>query len=130
MTEIQTLIDKRVALLEQIDELKRQDDDLSHEIACKLLHAGEKQAFGSSGLGFALFSTTRYEFRPQIYRYMEQKGLIEHFVPPPKITKTKLDNLLKEGVLTYEDMAAIKDWILPDESPYSLKKVAAKGGEV
>ena len=127
---IQDLVDRRYALLQQIDELKRQDDDLVHEIACKLLEAGEKQAYGSNGIGYALTSTTKYDFGKAAYRYLEEKGLIAHFTPAPKITKTKLDSLIKEGDLTYGDMAEIEKYMTIEQSPYSLRKVAAKDAGV
>ena len=123
---ISELIDKRYALLQSIEELQRQDAELSSEIMHRLLEAGAKQAFGEQGIGYAITSTTRYEFGKAAYRYLEDKGLTHHFVAPPKITKSKIEALIKEGELTYSDMAAIEKNIVIDQSPYSLRKIAEK----
>lgn len=120
------LIDRRYELEREKEALEREIADLTHDIAARLLQAGEKQAFGSQGIGYALTSTTRYDFGKAAYRYLEDKGLLGHFVAPPKITKGKLDALLKEEVLSYADMAAMEPFITVEQSPYSLRKIAEK----
>jgi hypothetical protein len=123
---IQELIDLKNANLAAIEDLKKIDEEYTHNIAAMLLEAGEKQAYGSDGLGFQLFTTTRYEFGKAAYIFMEQKGLLDRFIGEPKITKTKIDALMKDGELTYADMAEIEKWMDIQQSPYSLKKVVDK----
>jgi len=122
----QQLIDRRQSIIQEIEALTQKQAELDHEIMCGLLDSGEKQAFGSEGLGVALFSTTRYSFGKMADAYLSDKGILEHFRPEPKITKTKLDELLKEGVIDYNDLAEIDKWKTTEQSPYSLKKVVDK----
>ena len=121
----QEKIDYKQALTAQMEALQGLIADVDHAIMTDLLQSGEKRAFGSEGLGYALYSVTRYDFGKEAYRYLEEKGLLDRFVAEPKITRGKLDTLLKEGALTPVDMAALAPHTHVEQSPYSLRKVSA-----
>lgn len=125
-TDLSFLIDKHYQLVCDKEALEREIKDVAHEITCKLLESGQQQSYGNQGIGYALTSTTRYDFGKAAYRYLEDKGLLSHFVPEPKITKAKLEALQKEGVLTYADLAAIETYTVVEQSPYALRKVVQK----
>jgi hypothetical protein len=123
---ITELIDKRYAKLQEQEAIGREIAELDGEILTLLLEAGEKQAFGSQGIGYSITSTTRYDFGAAAYTYLDSKGLLGHFIPAPKITKTKIDALIKDGELSYGDMAEIEKWMTVEQSPYALRKVVSK----
>lgn len=123
---ITELIDTRYEKIQAKEAIEREIAELDGEILTLLLQAGEKQAFGSQGIGYSITSTTRYDFGAAAITYLESKGLIDHFIPAPKITKTKIDALIKDGDLSYADMAEIEKWMTVEQSPYALRKVVDK----
>ncbi len=124
------LIDQRQRLLAEIDEREQALKVLDHDIMFNLLESGEKQAFGTDKTGVALTSTTRYEYSQPVYRYLDSKGLLPNFAVEPKVTKGKLDALLKEGVLSYADMAEIEKHTIVEQSPYALRRVVPKEARI
>lgn len=120
------LIDARYGKVQLKEAIEREIAELDHEILTLLLTAGQKQAYGSEGIGYSITSTTRYDFGAGALTYLESKGLLGHFVPAPKITKTKIDALIKDGDLSYADMAELEKWMTVEQSPYALRKVVSK----
>lgn len=124
------LIDQRQKLLAEIDEREQALKALDHDIMSKLLESGEKQAFGTDKTGVGLTCKTDYKYGKQVYSYLKDRGLAEHFTPEPKVTKGKLDALLKDGLLNYKDMAVIEKWTTVEQSPYALRRVVPKEARV
>lgn len=126
MESITQLLDQRYELERQIEALSKQKDELTNDIVGMMLSEDIKEAEASNGLRFTTFASTRYDYKKPVYDYLDQIGLLSHFVPEPKVTKTKLDKLLKSGDISYQDMAKIEQWTVVEQSPYSLKKKAVK----
>jgi hypothetical protein len=127
MPKVVELINQKNELNEKITAMQNKEAEISGEITELMLQYDIKEAYGESGLGYRVQAgPTRYEFGKMAYAYLGDKELLGHFQPDPKITKTKLDALLKEGTITYSDMAEIDKFMTTDQSPYTLRKVVDK----
>lgn len=129
-TEVKTL----EQLADEVYNLSRQIESdtetlkvKKQELTMAIIEAGQDQAVSSSGIGFKLSKTPgRYEYKRPVLDYLEDKGLLEHFTPAPKVTKTKLDELLKAGALDYSDLAQIEQWTIVTDGEVSVRQFVAK----
>lgn len=127
MSDVTTLLDRRYELKESIKELTSEVEAIENEIMCKMLEAGAKVIEDSNGIRYTMGVTTSYEILPQVYRYLDDKGLLSEFVKPAKVTKSGIDKLLKEEKLSFADMAEIESGIISNQGDYYLKSIARKG---
>ncbi len=126
---ISGLIDQKHALLETIKGIQEKIDELDHQIMSHLIESGDKQVLGSDGTGYALTSTTRYQYGPKVLQLIKAKGLLEYF-QKPSITRSMLELMRKQDRLTYQDLAEIERWTIVEQSPYSLRRVVPKEAKV
>lgn len=127
MSDVTTLLDRRYALKESIKELTNEVETIENDIMCKMMESGAKVAEDSNGIRYTMGVTTSYEILPQVYRYLENKGLLGEFVKPAKVTKSGIDKLLKEEKISFADMAEIESGIISNQGSYYLKSTAKKG---
>lgn len=128
--QLTQLIDQRHQMDAALETLQAAVAELDHQIMTLLLQDGLKSAVGSNGTGYSLHSTTRYEFRAEAYRAIEDKGLLDYFRGKPKITKSALESLQKEGVIDPADFADIWAHAVVDQSPYALKRYVPKEARI
>ncbi len=122
-----SLIDRRYEVEREIVKLKKEQDELNNAIAAILLEHNLKDLEGSGGVGYSLMTTTKYDFNIGAYKIIEDLNLTEHFVAKPKITKSKLDALVKDEIISRVDAAPIYDtWMTVEQSPYTLRKKVYK----
>lgn len=124
--DLTALLDERYELEEQIKALEKQYKELSNNIVLIMMTEGIKRAEGSNGLGYTTGCSTRYQILPEVYRYLDKKGLLQEFAQEPKVTKTGIDKLLKAEKLSYADMAEIEKGIIAEQGEYTLRKQAVK----
>ncbi len=125
-----TLIDEKNRLSRTIEELETIGSALGDAIMSLMRELEVTQALGSDGTGFQIGSRSRYAYKPEVYRLLESRGLLEHFQPKPSITRTGLKDLQKHGLLTDEDVQYIEEHTIEEESPDSLRRVVPKEARV
>ena len=119
-----TAIANEVEALEaQIRGLEAKKAELNDELVAAMVTNETDVAYADSGLGWKLGTRNSYDYKRPAYDYLEQKGLLGEFIAAPKVTKTKLDALLKSDKLTYADLAEIEKHTIVT-SEYQLRKVA------
>ena len=135
--ENQVVLKESLSLTEMIDrrqqlvDLRNQIDgvlaELGGEIQIALMEQGMKTALGSNGCGIKLNAgRAAYEFEEAVYTHFKSRGLLHHFQSEPKVTKSKVETLLKQGVITQEDADLCWEHCLKSEGAFSISDYVPK----
>jgi hypothetical protein len=126
--DVKKLIDEIYILERAIENntlyLKKRKQDL----VCAMAENGIDKGYGSHGIGYQLSKApARYEYKPAAIEYLDLKDCLQFFIDnTPKITRTKLKELLDEGRLTYADIAEIEKHTISTEGEVIVRKIVDK----
>jgi len=111
MELLSRLADDIVQYEEAITTLAETIADKKHELLVKMLESEIPAVAGTLGQVFKTGYASRYDFSDGAIKWAEAKGLTKYFETPPqvKITKTKMDALLKKGLIDHADYAWLEN---------------------
>lgn len=119
------LADEVHSLEEAQRKLETTLKDKKNQLTAMCLELDVKSATSTMGKSYQVSVTRKYDYKAPCYSYLGDKGLLSYFTAEPKVTKTKLEAALKEGLLSHADMAAIEPFIITTEE-YTLRGVVTK----
>lgn len=120
------LVDRRLDVDRQIDELTALKNALGAEIIDSLKKEGGNKVFGKNGVGYQLTTSIKQDFEPEAVSLVKRERLEHLFLSEPKITRAKLMSAFKADKLTVTQFNAISAFGGEVYEYHTLKTVQEK----
>jgi hypothetical protein len=119
---LETLIDQRYALDEQLEKLKAAREALGDQIVKEMKALKIRTAYGSTGRGYRMDSWMQIDFAPKVLEYIRRIKKTALFISEPKVTNARLRDAFQGGHIT----AAQHDRIMSHGGkPYPVSRLVS-----
>jgi hypothetical protein len=113
-------------LNQEIDAMTRLRDERRQELAIRMIQEGKEAAYGVDGIGYTPYAPRKYVFSKAAHIEASEMGLLHLFQKEPEITKTKLDELVKNDTISPTEYGSMISLMQIEEGSYTTKKVVNK----
>ena len=122
---LEQLIDARLRLTEERDELEARREELAEKIMKIMLRKKLTEAFGTEGSGYQLVRYLKADYADGAVKYVKKEKLESLFTPEPSVTRSKGMGTLKKDKNTEKEIEKLRGQFEQDQVRELLAKQRA-----